>query len=193
MPETRSRELRSWLVPALALLLTVLTGFGAWDLATDAPRERFGLHGAIDLAFLVVAAGAAALLARGWLRAERDLAGLGRLAESHRAERDQWRNRAQSLLRGLGEALDRQFEDWRLTPAEKDTALFLLKGFSHKEIAALSVRSERTVRQHAVAVYRKSGLAGRAELAAFFFEDMLLPAEPPSGADSGGAGAAPGA
>jgi hypothetical protein len=26
-----------------------------------------------------------------------------------------------------------------------------------------------------VSVYRKSGLAGRAELAAFFFEDMLLP------------------
>jgi len=36
-------------------------------------------------------------------------------------------------------------------------------------------RSERTVRQHAVAVYRKSGLAGRAELSAFFLEDLLLP------------------
>jgi hypothetical protein len=41
------------------------------------------------------------------------------------------------------------------------------------------------VRQHAVSVYRKSGLAGRAELAAFFFEDMLLPSSergrPPDG------------
>ncbi len=36
-------------------------------------------------------------------------------------------------------------------------------------------RSERTVRQHAIAVYSKSGLAGRAELAAFFLEDLLLP------------------
>lgn len=33
---------------------------------------------------------------------------------------------------------------------------------------------EPTGRQHAIAVYRKSGLSGRAELAAFFFEDMLL-------------------
>jgi hypothetical protein len=35
-----------------------------------------------------------------------------------------------------------------------------------------------TVRQHAVAVYRKSGLAGRAELSAFFLEDLLLPHRP---------------
>lgn len=53
------------------------------------------------------------------------------------AERDAWRARAQTLLRGLGEALDRQFDTWALTPTEKDTALLLLKGFSHKEIANL--------------------------------------------------------
>jgi hypothetical protein len=32
-----------------------------------------------------------------------------------------------------------------------------------------------TVRQHAVSVYEKSGLQGRAELAAFFLEDVFLP------------------
>jgi hypothetical protein len=31
------------------------------------------------------------------------------------------------------------------------------------------------VRHQALAVYRKSGLGGRAELAAFFLEDLLLP------------------
>ena len=50
------------------------------------------------------------------------------------------------------------------------------KGCGHKEIAQIQQKSERTVRQHAVAVYRKSGLSGRAELAAFFLEDLLLPA-----------------
>ena len=35
--------------------------------------------------------------------------------------------------------------------------------------------SERTVRQQALAVYAKSGLGGRAELAAFFLEDLLAP------------------
>lgn len=71
--------------------------------------------------------------------------------------------------------MDRQFDEWALTPAEKETAMFLLKGYSHKETASLTNRSERTVRQHAVSVHRKPGLSGRAELPAFFFEDMLLP------------------
>ena len=56
-----------------------------------------------------------------------------------------------------------------------EVSLLLLKGYGHKEIAALLGRSERTVRQHAVAVYRKSHLSGRAELAAFFLEDLFLP------------------
>ena len=34
--------------------------------------------------------------------------------------------------------------------------------------------SARTVRQHAVAAYRKAGLSGRAELAAFFLRDLPL-------------------
>lgn len=60
-----------------------------------------------------------------------------------------------------------QFRAWRLTPAEREVALLLLKGRSHKEIAAATGRSERTVRQHAIAAYQKAGLGGRAELAAF--------------------------
>lgn len=35
--------------------------------------------------------------------------------------------------------------------------------------------SERTVRQQALSVYRKAKLAGRAELSAFFLEDLLAP------------------
>jgi DNA-binding CsgD family transcriptional regulator len=72
-------------------------------------------------------------------------------------------------------AIDVQLERWSLSPAEKETALLLLKGLGHKEIAQVLDKSERTVRQQAMAVYRKAGLAGRAELAAFFLEDLLLP------------------
>ena len=68
---------------------------------------------------------------------------------------------------------------WSLTPAERDVALLQLKGLRHKEIADLRKTSERTVRQQALAVYRKSGLNGRNDLAAFFLEDLLLPAPQP--------------
>jgi DNA-binding NarL/FixJ family response regulator len=55
--------------------------------------------------------------------------------------------------------------------------LLQLKGLRHKAIAELRQTSERTVRQQALAVYRKSGLGGRTDLAAFFLEDLLLPGD----------------
>ena len=95
--------------------------------------------------------------------------------ELARREGTEWRARVQEVMRGLGAAIDQQFDSWRLTPAEKDVALLLLKGLSHKEVAELRGRAERTVRQQALAVYRKSKLSGRASLAAYFLEDLLLP------------------
>ena len=75
------------------------------------------------------------------------------------------------------------------TMLDRPTADAILKGLGHKEAADLLRRSERTVRQHAVAVYRKAGVAGRAELSAFFLEDLLLPqdeAEPAAAAPGEG-------
>jgi DNA-binding CsgD family transcriptional regulator len=98
-------------------------------------------------------------------------------AEAHRSNEDakRWNAEAQTVLLGLGAAIDRQFERWGLTPAERDVALLQLKGLRHRDIAELRQTSERTVRQQALAVYRKSGLDGRSDLAAFFLEDLLLP------------------
>jgi DNA-binding CsgD family transcriptional regulator len=97
-----------------------------------------------------------------------------RLRETE-AEAARWRVEAGDLLKGLGAALDKQFERWALSPAEKEVALLLLKGLSHKEIAEVRSITEATARQQARAVYRKAGLSGRSALAAFFLEDLLLP------------------
>jgi DNA-binding CsgD family transcriptional regulator len=86
-----------------------------------------------------------------------------------------WNREAQNLLHGLGAAIDRQFDRWSLTPAEREVALLQLKGLRHRDIAGLRRTSERTVRQQALNVYRKAGLNGRSDLAAFFLEDLLLP------------------
>lgn len=91
------------------------------------------------------------------------------------AEAARWRDEARELLKGLGAAIDRQFERWALSPAEKEVALLLLKGLSHKELAEVRSISEATARQQARSVYKKAGLSGRNDLAAFFLEDLLLP------------------
>jgi DNA-binding CsgD family transcriptional regulator len=165
----------SWIRSAVAWLLVAMAALGVWDLLTDSPRIWRGLHGVVEVSFILLGALTALLLLRGWRETERSLTQVHAALASRQAERDRWQVLAQNALRGLGEAMERQFDSWGLTPAEKETALFLLKGYSHKEVARLTNRSDRTVRQHAVSVYRKSGLSGRAELAAFFFEDMLLP------------------
>jgi DNA-binding NarL/FixJ family response regulator len=89
----------------------------------------------------------------------------------------QWRNETRTLLKGLGEAIDRQFSAWKLTEAERDVGLLILKGLSLKEIAAARVTSERTIRAQARSIYAKAGLSGRAALSAFFLEDLLAPIE----------------
>jgi DNA-binding CsgD family transcriptional regulator len=158
-------------------LLLALAAAGAVDLALDWPRSPSALHLVVEATVLVASLAGVAWLWLLWARTRRRLAQARAAAEARAGERDAWRARSEKLLRGLGAAIDAQLGAWRLTPAERETALLLLKGYGHKEIAALCGRSERTVRQHAVAVYRKSGLGGRAELAAFFLEDLLLPPE----------------
>jgi DNA-binding CsgD family transcriptional regulator len=104
-----------------------------------------------------------------------DQAKLLRELEAARAQGQYWRAEARAHLTGLGQAIDAQFARWNLTEAEREVALLLLKGLSHKEIAAVRASSERTVREQARSLYAKSGLTGRAALSAFFLEDLIAP------------------
>lgn len=65
-------------------------------------------------------------------------------------------------------------DSWGLSNAEKAVSFALIKGLSFKEIADMRQTSEHTTRQQAGTIYRKSGLEGRAQLAAFFLEDLLV-------------------
>ena len=95
--------------------------------------------------------------------------------EIARVQGQRWRAESRALLNGLGEAIDAQFSRWNLTEAEREVALLLLKGLSLKEIAAIRVTTERTVRAQARSLYGKAGVTGRAALSAFFLEDLLAP------------------
>ncbi|MBE0493703.1 MAG: helix-turn-helix transcriptional regulator [Thiomicrospira sp.] len=81
----------------------------------------------------------------------------------------------QQYVDGLKQTIEAEFERWHLTEAEKRIAIMLIKGKSIKEIAEYCHRGEGTVRQHSVSVYRKAGFHGRAELAAYFLNELLKP------------------
>lgn len=116
------------------------------------------------------------------------IAGIGlggrMLALSLRAGREAQEKlaRAKSAFMDLTE---QRFADWRLSPAERDVALFSIKGMSVAEIAALRGTSEGTVKAQAAAVYRKAGVGNRHQLLSLFIEDLFDPAAFPAsvGAD----------
>ena len=69
-----------------------------------------------------------------------------------------------------------------MTAAEREIGLLILKGLSHKEIAALRATTEATVRQQAQAIYRKANLPGKTAFSAYFLEDLFAPDVPIDGA-----------
>ena len=75
--------------------------------------------------------------------------------------------------RKLGHVVSQQFSEWGLTGSEKEVGWLLLKGLSLKEIALVRQTREKTVRQQASAIYRKSGVSGRHAFSAWFIEDIL--------------------
>lgn len=80
------------------------------------------------------------------------------------------------LKRASGAFMDllaERFDEWALTPAEKDVALFAIKGMSTVEIAGLRNTSEGTVKAQTNAIYRKAGVSGRAQLLSLFIEDLM--------------------
>jgi DNA-binding CsgD family transcriptional regulator len=173
MDDLASGRMKLMLVVALA---SIIIG-GTIDLALDQHQRWLSFHVVFETLMITGALLMATTLWLGWWRSVQSVRELRRSLQDRQAERDAWRQSAQHALHGLGEAIDRQFDTWDLTPAEREVALLLMKGYSHKAIARRTHRSDQTVRQHAAAVYRKAALGGRAELSAFFLEDLMLPAE----------------
>ena len=73
----------------------------------------------------------------------------------------------------LGNVVTQQFSEWMLTGSEIEVGWLLLKGLSLKEIAIVRSTQEKTVRQQASSIYKKSGVGGRHAFSAWFIEDIL--------------------
>lgn len=66
-----------------------------------------------------------------------------------------------------------QFEEWKLSPAEADIAMFLVKGLGTQEIAEMRGSAEGTIKAHFNSIFRKSGVHSRAELLSLLIDRML--------------------
>lgn len=154
------------------ILLSIVIMVGV-DLVSDAREGTDFSHIAVESFIALVA------LIGYWLvmrKSQRTMASLQisnqELVKS-KQEAQFWKENSKVLIEGLSKAIDDQFSGWKFSISEKEIALLLLKGLSLKEIAELRSTSDKTTRTQATAIYQKSNLAGRAELSAFFLEDLL--------------------
>ncbi|MDV4146124.1 helix-turn-helix transcriptional regulator [Shimia sp. FJ5] len=86
------------------------------------------------------------------------------------------KEKAESLkfLRGEMDAYVREkFEGWALSPAERDIAMFMLKGLSISEIAVARSTAEGTVKAQTSSIFRKTGVTSRMELMSVFMDEFL--------------------
>lgn len=66
-----------------------------------------------------------------------------------------------------------QMEIWKLTDAEKEVAILLLRGFSHQQIAGVRQKSLRTIENQTASIYEKSSMRGKLEFISFFLTPLL--------------------
>lgn len=154
------------LIAALLLFATIAVLICS-DLILDYREGANWTHLGIELFVLLAAATGMGFL---WSRLTQTRTDLAEAL----VETEQWRQESREVIRGLGIAIENQFARWELSKAEAEVGLLLLKGLSHKDIARVRGTTERTAREQARTLYRKSGLSGRSALSAFFLEDLLL-------------------
>jgi DNA-binding CsgD family transcriptional regulator len=80
----------------------------------------------------------------------------------------------QAVSGAFGELLRQRFSEWGLTRAERDVALFAIKGMGIAEIATLRNRSQGTVKAQTNAIYRKAGVSSHAQLLSLFIEELMV-------------------
>ena len=160
-----SRELSIlWIGLGLSSVCTAFFAIDVFgDIVFDGDFPGGKLHRALELFVVVVSASA-------FVFHIRELKGFFR---THQKVSDQMRVASGQFA----EVLDELFSSWGLSPAERDVAIFLVKGLGFKEIAEAREAKEGTVKAQANAIYRKAEVAGRHELVALFLDELLQSVE----------------
>jgi DNA-binding CsgD family transcriptional regulator len=175
MSEPLDSRTRAWAIGAVIAGIGLLLGLELIEEPDLTPLEL--LLEVVDILPVVLTSVGVVLLFRVTRQQHDEHLKLIRDLELARVQGQRWRTEARTHLKGLGDAIELQFSRWNLTEAEREVALLLLKGLSHKETATVRAVSERTVREQARSIYAKAGLTGRTALSAFFLEDLLAPIE----------------
>jgi DNA-binding CsgD family transcriptional regulator len=149
--------LKRWVFVLAALLQLACGAVFLSDLVSEWRAER--LHAEIELVAVFALVLGAALFLREAVHLTR---------RNARVERE-----LRVASGAFQQVMAQNFEEWGLTPAERDVALLSIKGVPIAEIARLRDTREGTIKAQSTAIYRKVGVSSRAELIAVMVEELI--------------------
>lgn len=158
----------------LSLIFMVVIALLVADVAEDLAHGSSIGHVTLEASIILLCLGGILTVWLQLFQSKYEIKQLNLDLNKARNDLEKWKQEIKSLTEGLSQKIDKQLNDWKLTHAEKEICLLILKGLSSKEIANIRETSEKTVRQQATGIYQKSNLKGRNELSAFFLEDLLV-------------------
>ncbi len=156
----------------LGFFLLVASGSGV-DLYADISLGVSRLHIIKEIVVLLAALTGLVWMGIGFKKSRIKILNLNEQLESARALADRQSDEMKDAKRRMAGVIHEQFQKWQLTGSEEEVGRLMLKGLSLREIAGVRAVSEKTIRQQASSIYRKSGLGGRHEFAAWFLEDLF--------------------
>lgn len=69
--------------------------------------------------------------------------------------------------------LKHQFDEWELSPTEKNITILVIKGFGNQEIAEIRGTTESTVKSQMSSIFRKTKTTSRNQLVTWMLEDVI--------------------
>ena len=157
----------------ILMLMTVIV-INTVDFIKDIRQGDEWLHIGLEILTVFLSMWGIVILVKTIKERAAELTKLHQKIEQTESDLELSHNKLKEIGREYSKHLHKQFEVWKLTPSERDVAIILLKGLSFKEMAEVRDTKEKTIRQQASTIYKKSKVAGRHEFAAWFFEDMLV-------------------
>lgn len=157
----------------LIVLLLLVALASAADLLADLAAGVHSAHLVQEAIVLAMALGTFGWLLRQLLRSGSKIEALEAELEESRALAASQSGVLVATKRQLADLIEQQFRVWELTASEREVGLFLVKGFSLKEIALLRGTAEKTIRQQASSIYQKAGVSGRHTFSAWFLEAVM--------------------
>lgn len=159
---------------ALTVILFLITLFISIDVFDDMKEGSSLFHLSFEIFLSLLSLLGFFIVLKNSLFLQKKLENEKIRSEKLSTEKNEWKLRSQKYIEGLSQSIDDELTKWKLTNAEKEVALLLLKGLSLKEIAEIRNTSEKTARIQSMSIYSKSELKGRSELQAYFLEDLLV-------------------